>query len=404
MKVAIIGAGYTGLAAGVTLADANHEVTIFESENKPGGLAVGFKEPGWRWSLEKYYHHIFTSDKAIIKMAEKVDQEIIWKIPKTNTFINGREEELDSPKSLLGFNQLSLLSRIHMGLGLLVLKMIPNGGFLEKYRVIDTLPKIIGGEGYQKIWEPLLRAKFDKYADDVNLAWFWARVYKRSQKLGYFKGGFQSLADKMSNYIEVRGGQIKYGTKIGLSQLKGYDKIIITTPAPVAKKILGKNGFPMPKINYLNAQTLILELDQSLMKSYWLNILDHDFPFLVAVEHTNFMNKKDYGDKTIIYLGNYLTDEDPRLKLSKDELINKYTPYIKKINNHFKEDWIAGSHLFTSSFAQPVFPINFSQMIPSFTTNNPRVFIANMSMVYPWDRGTNYAIKLGEDVAKMCGD
>jgi hypothetical protein len=28
------------------------------------------------------------------------------------------------------------------------------------------------------------------------------------------------------------------------------------------------------------------------------------------------------------------------------------------------------------------------------------VYLANMSMVYPFDRGTNYAVKMGEDVAK----
>jgi len=57
MKVAIIGAGFGGLAAAYRLARSGVDVTVFESDNAPGGLAIGFKEPEWKWSIEKHYHH-----------------------------------------------------------------------------------------------------------------------------------------------------------------------------------------------------------------------------------------------------------------------------------------------------------------------------------------------------------
>jgi len=50
MKVAIIGAGYAGMAAAYDLARAGSKVTIFESSHQPGGLASGFREPHWDWS------------------------------------------------------------------------------------------------------------------------------------------------------------------------------------------------------------------------------------------------------------------------------------------------------------------------------------------------------------------
>ena len=43
MKIAIIGAGFGGLAAAYDLRRAGHEVTIFESADYAGGLASGFK-------------------------------------------------------------------------------------------------------------------------------------------------------------------------------------------------------------------------------------------------------------------------------------------------------------------------------------------------------------------------
>ncbi|HEX8991500.1 MAG TPA: FAD-dependent oxidoreductase, partial [Anaerolineales bacterium] len=62
MKIAIIGAGFGGLAAAYDLRKAGHEVTIFESADYVGGLASGFKEPHWDWWVEKFYHHWFQTD------------------------------------------------------------------------------------------------------------------------------------------------------------------------------------------------------------------------------------------------------------------------------------------------------------------------------------------------------
>ena len=76
MKIGIIGAGFTGLTAGLRLSQKGSEVTIFEIEDHPGGLASGFKSDKWKWQLEKYYHHLFTSDKAVKKIAEEISAAV----------------------------------------------------------------------------------------------------------------------------------------------------------------------------------------------------------------------------------------------------------------------------------------------------------------------------------------
>ena len=46
MKIAVIGAGVTGLAAAAHIASQGHEVTIFEKNNNVGGRMRSIKE---RW-------------------------------------------------------------------------------------------------------------------------------------------------------------------------------------------------------------------------------------------------------------------------------------------------------------------------------------------------------------------
>ena len=75
MKIAIIGAGAAGLAAAYDLTRAGHTVTVFEASNRVGGLAAGFKADHWDWTLEKFYHHWFQSDHAILGLINELGAE-----------------------------------------------------------------------------------------------------------------------------------------------------------------------------------------------------------------------------------------------------------------------------------------------------------------------------------------
>ena len=410
MRIAIIGGGFTGLSAAVRLVDSGKEVVVFESADSLGGLAGCFKPKHWNWCLENYYHHIFTNDKDIIAMAEKVGEPAKFKVPVTTSFIKGKEIQLDTPISLLKFSELSVLSRIRMGAGLLILKLIPNGVFLERFRVVKFLPWLLGKEGYREIWEKLMKAKFGPYVNQINMAWFWSRVAKRTKSLGYFDGSFLRLLEAMGKYVQTKGGEVRLGRAVKGVEKKSegwmvdgesFDGVIITTPAPITQKIAPNSGVRWPVLDYLWGQTLVLELKNKVIDGYWMNILEKNWPFLVAVEHTNFIDKKNYGGDVVMYLGNYLPDGDKRLEMKEDDLLELFLPYLKKINPGFEKSWVRNMWTFKAPYAQPVFPINYSGKVPGLKTKQEGLYVANMSMVYPNDRGTNYAVKMGNDVADL---
>jgi hypothetical protein len=60
--------------------------------------------------------------------------------------------------------------------------------------------------------------------------------------------------------------------------------------------------------------------------------------------------------------------------------------------------------MFKAAFAQPVIPLKYSQIIPPLETDIPGLYLATLEQVYPFDRGVNYAVDLGEKVAQMIID
>jgi protoporphyrinogen oxidase len=98
MKIAVIGAGFGGLSAAYDLVKAGHQVTVFEASATSGGLASGFKEPGWKWSVEKFYHHWFTSDKHMFGLIRELglEQKVRVRSPKTVMYFKDKFYPFDS--------------------------------------------------------------------------------------------------------------------------------------------------------------------------------------------------------------------------------------------------------------------------------------------------------------------
>lgn len=422
MKIAIIGAGFAGLSAAYQLSKKGHLVTVYEKDPLPGGLAVGYKEKVWEWSLEKHYHHWFANDDYILNLAKVIDHEVLIPRPKTSIYIGGGIYQLDSPLSLLRFPRLPMSSKIRVASVLGFLRFNPYWQPLERIHAESFLKKTMGEKGYEILWKPQFHNKFGQYVSEISLAWFWARIRKRTASLAYPEGGFLRFAQHLVASIENNGGKVFFNTEIrelldenkikvntiinGKKNSSIFDKAIVTLPsflflkiAPQLPEIYKRS---LMRLKGLGAINLVLRLKEPFLtdKTYWLSVCDEASPVMAIVEHTNFMDKKHYNNEHIVYLGNYLPMDHPNFNKDAAELLKLYTPFLKKINPNFQFS-ILNSQLFKAPFAQPIIPVNYSKLLPPMHTPLANVYLANIEQVYPWDRGTNYAVELGEKAATL---
>ncbi|MBN1220224.1 MAG: NAD(P)/FAD-dependent oxidoreductase [Anaerolineae bacterium] len=422
MKVAVIGAGVAGLSAALNFAGAGHAVTVYEASNRPGGLASGFKDPTWDWELERFYHHWFATDTDIINLIDEIGQreKLFFPTPVTSIYIDGTIYPA-TPLWKNLFLPISLISKIRYALSGVYLRFTKNWQALEKVTAHDWIVKMMGQEVYRVVWEPLLIGKFGKYHQEVNMAWMWARLHKRSVKLGYFEGGFQAFNQALCDYVGNLGADIKFNTPVQKITSQADQTLMVQTPdgmqtfnrvlSTTSPGLLRKLVTQLPA-NYLarlqnlksmGAVVLILALKHRLTQGhYWINLpKSGELPFLALVEHTHYISPEHYAGDHIIYCGDYLEPDHPYFSMSQAELLNLFLPALTKFNPEFRPDWVRTSWLFRETYAQPVPPVNHSANIPPLATPLPGLYWASMSQVYPWDRGTNYAVEIGRRVARL---
>ena len=425
MRIAIIGAGFGGMAAAYDLRKAGHEVIIYESANYVGGLASGFKEPHWEWSVEKFYHHWFQSDSSMLGLIDELGlkDKVIFPRPYTVLLHDGKWYPFDSIVHALLFPGLGFgLNKIRFGFVGLYLRLTNDWKTLEQFTADEWMRKYAGSAVYEKMWKPLLVGKFGPFYKDVNMAWMWARLKARTTRLGTFEGGFQKFADLFGEKLREMGVEIRLGSSVkfikrnqtqGLSIDAGgivdsFDKVLVTTSPNLMAKFcpdLPENYLKgLLNLKSMGAVVMVLSLKRQLSKEgyYWFNLpKEAGYPMLALVEHTNFVSKEHFGGDYIVYAGDYLEVGHEYFSMSNEELLERFTPAFKKFNPEFERNWVKKIWVNKTNYAQPVPLVNHSKNIPAIQTPIEGLYFASMSQVYPWDRGTNFAVEIGRRAARM---
>lgn len=422
-KVAIIGAGYTGLSLAKRILEEGNgefEVNIYERNEQVGGLVRAINK--CNNYIDSHYRHIFKSDSYVIDMANQFGVNIIWPKTKMGYYTNNKLFEFGTPISLLKFKPLSFINKIRFGLAIIDLKLQKDVSKLEKYTAEEYIIKRYGDKVYKEVWEPLLVGKFGDKKDKISMAWLWGKICLRGssigidgERLGYVQGSYKVLTDKLSEYLISKGCKIylnynvdnikkKNNNYVINEDNKEYDIVISTLPNSVTAKIYenyisDEEKENLKLVEYTAAKTLMLVSNKSLSKYYWINIGDRTIPFGGIIEHTNMISKDEYDGKHIIYISNYMYKDNVIYKCSAKEMFEKYLPYLNKVNNNFNKEDVEQMILSEAEYAQPIIRTNYSKEKVYFKIRNEKLYIANMEQIYPEDRGMNYAIRLGYNIA-----
>jgi protoporphyrinogen oxidase len=445
VRIAVIGAGVAGLTAAYRLTQDGHACDVYERWPGLGGQAATL-DAGGGVRLERYYHHLFTTDVHITRLFDELGlpDELEWRESTTAMLARGRLWPFTTPGDLLRFAPLPPVDRVRMGAVAVGLQRLASKAEpFERVTAHEWIERWMGRAAWREVWGPVFRGKFGERAESIAMVWLWSKLRLRrgadatDERLGYPRSSWEVLLEALQARIEAGGGRVMTDRPAARVARAGdgwevvagapdsfrvghdprsftaadgaperYDRVLATVPSDVFAQLVAPGTLPdayvrrLGETEYFTALCLLLEVDRQVTPYYWINVAEPDVPFVGMIEHTNFVEPERYGGRRFLYLANYLPRGHELLSLTAEELLARYEDGLRRANPAWSRSWVREAWRFAEPAAQPIVTIGYRDRIPPLQTGVPGLVLANTTQIYPEDRGTNYAVRLGDEAAR----
>lgn len=413
MRVGVIGGGLMGMALARRYAADGHEVTVIEYAEQIGGLATWSTFESFNW--DRFYHVILPSDQNLIGFLKELDMEdeLEWHRTYTGFYVDEKLHSISSNIEFLKFPLLSLFSKIRLGFTMLYASRINAWKPLESVTCEEWLRKISGNENVEKLWKPLLLAKLGPSYKRVSAVFIWSYIKRMfsardksasAEHLGHVRGGYESIFRKIESHINASGGRVllketvmrvscdETGVSVHTPQRKlVFDEVVCTSPTNVLENIVDDElldvgqterqaqGRSRGLVEYLGVVCVVLVTRKPLTHYYVVNIADETIPFTGLIGMSNVVDVKNTDGYHLTYLPRYLLSTDPEIEKPDSYFKETFLDGVKRMFPEFPMQDIVSTHVHRAIKVQPLQVLDYSSMVPSVSTNDPRLHVLNTS-------------------------
>ncbi len=418
--VVVLGAGVAGLAAAYEFGKLGKKVLLLEKSERPGGALHATKIKSY-W-VDDFYHHIFPRDKLTVELCNELGVTVDWKYATTAFHENGEFYRLTTPFDLLTFKPLSLKNKIALVRLMVKIKRIKEKDY-PKYdhtSAEEFLVKYSNKETYERLFKPLLTAKFGSDLGRISAAWLIERLRLRNdrnikgERLGYVRGGFQMLTQAMAEGIGKQGGKLVCQATIKsvkiapgkVTVIYNHQKeheitaktIVSTLPPHVLMqfvKLPEEYAGTLRKLEYQGACCVLVGLSKPLTPYYWTNILAN-VHFGAVIEQTDFVNPSNYEGDHLVYFASYPDSKSKIWKMSDEEVWNEYNAQIEDL---FGKQEVRWHKVFRMPSAGLIYHMGIQEHIVPVTTPIQNLYVAGMFNSYP-ERSIDRSVALAQEIVK----
>jgi protoporphyrinogen oxidase len=390
MAVAVIGGGILGLALAHRLAKLGQKVELFEAAPELGGLAAPQAYGPFTW--DRYYHCILPQDTQLLGLLREIGlgDEFRWQRTGTGYYAGGRFYSMSGNADFLRFPLLSFSDKFR--LGATVLHATKTARPLELYGISaqDWLIRWCGRRGYETFWQPLLKAKFGPYHDQVAAVFIWATLTRLQgarqgsqarEQLGYVSGGYARILSTFRRALEEKGAVLRTGAPATSIERDGagarlswggkdpgsatFEHVIFTGPTRMARRVThpsligvveeAERRYPTAGA-YLGVACLNLVLKRPLTPYYVLNIADSSVELTGLIEMTNLIDPPTQTKgHSLIYLPRYLDSADPAFEGPPDPIVESlYQRGVQRLFPSLSNADVVDRQLHRARFVQPL--------------------------------------------------
>ena len=430
-RAAVIGAGPMGLAVAYELAKLGHRVTIFERDNRIGGMSAHIDFDGTR--LERYYHFVCAPDETTFKYLKEfqLEDHLHWTDTHMGFYYNGTLYDWGSPLGLLRFPGLTLLEKLRYALHVLRAKSITDWRPYDAFSSTEWLKRWVGPRVYDVMWRTLFHYKFYEHEDNLSAAWLGTRIKRvalsrRSifqETLGYLEGGSEVLLERIAGRIRDLGGTIELSASVESVEVddsrtptrvtgvriaghhRPFDVVVSTIPLPYVVPLIP--ALPVDEkariaaIENVGIVCVLLKLKRPFTRNFWININDPRIEIPGLIEYSN-VNPLD--GSVILYAPFYMPRTHPKYRRDLGAFIEETFAAMQLIRPDFDRGDVIASTASRYDYSQTVCTPGFYAKLPAMRSQVAGLFLADTSHYYPEDRSISESLRLGAHLATLATD
>lgn len=336
-RVAVVGAGLTGLVTADGLMRLGHLVDLFESSPSFGGLIGGAELAGDR--VDRFYHVIQPSDRHIISLARDLNMGVRFSPLRSAIAHSGGVEPLSGAGDVARLSLLGPVERTRTAAFAAYCRAGSGGSELDTVRALDWLRRWVGRGAVNRLWTPLLRARFGDLAHDLPAQWLYQRIHRAGlarrrgvEMHGAIDGGYEMLVERLAARLLVHGGTIRLSCPVDAvmpgepaslyaqGERFDYDVIILATPDPVTDTLLRRPPSSPVGERSLGVVCLRLALRRALSPYYSISVADPHTRITSVIEAGHVVDPDGAAGHSITYIPRYVSADDPIL-LAPDERV-----------------------------------------------------------------------------------
>jgi hydroxysqualene dehydroxylase len=224
LKVVVVGGGFAGLAAAISLQERRHEVTLLERRGILGGRATSFDDAQSGEAVDNGTHLMIAGYRDTLDLVRRAGAEDLLLV-QDRLHIEYVDDEgrsaldcppLTAPLHLLaGIFGLRLPWRVKLGavrFGLAArYGRTPQGLTLAEWLARTGQ----GPEARRLLWDPLATAILNETPERA-AATLFHRVFQEAflkdhlaARLVFLRAGYAALHERLARYLEARGGHVR---------------------------------------------------------------------------------------------------------------------------------------------------------------------------------------------------
>jgi protoporphyrinogen oxidase len=425
-RFCVVGGGMLGMTIALRLTQAGHDVTLLEGAPTLGGLASAWQldTPDGPVVWDRHYHVTLLSDaynRGVLRELG-LDDDMRWVETRTGYYGDGKLFSASNTVEFLRLPGLRLVDKLRIGGTIVYASRVKNWERLSQVSAATWLQKWSGRRAFENFWEPQLRAKLGDTYREVAASFIWATIQRlyaarrsglKKEMFGYVPGGYARVLEVFADRLRVEGVDVRTSCRVESIERAGdgvevrdaqgnvetFDDVVVTVASPVAANIcrgLGDDEYDRLRGVVYDGIVCVSLLLREPLAGYYLTYLSETMPFTGVIEMSAFVDRAQFGGRSLVYLPKYVSVDDPLFERTDEEILAEFLPALSRVYPQVTADDVVSARVSRVRHVFAVPTVGFASRLPPERTSQPGVHLVSSANIANGTLNVDETVALAE--------